>query len=112
MNNRKRYFVSINKETIMRISVPDADEYEIYATHGEITRLRKLLATKENSNFWFTVQNILFDPLASSENALVRDDENENLKHIYQFVYRHGTEETQQKIESLGIIRDTMMQKF
>jgi len=112
VRNRKRYFVSINKETIMRVSVPDADEYEIYATEEEITNFRRLLATKENSNFWFTIQNLLFDPLAASENELIRDEENENLKYIYQFVYHHGTEETKEKIRSLGIIRERMTQKL
>lgn len=106
MGNRKQYFVSINKETIMKVSIPDADEYEIYVTEGEATELRRLLMTKDNHNFWFTIQNILFDPLAKSENEQLSDDLNENLRHIYQFVYHHGTAETKEKIESLDLLED------
>lgn len=76
MRNRKRYFVSVTKQTITRISIPDADEYEIYATNGEIIELRRLLMTKDNRNFWFTMRNIVFDPLASTESDHISDEEN------------------------------------
>lgn len=112
MKKRRRYFVSINKQTITKISIPDADEYEIYATHGEITELRRLLLAKDDSNFWFTIQNIVFDPLESAETEQLSDKENKNLKHIYQFVYHHGTAETKEKIESLEIMGARVVQKL
>lgn len=108
MQGKKRYFVSVTKETITRVSIPDADEYEIYATKAEITELRRILQARENRNFLFTMRNIVFDPLASSE-AEMLDEENEHLKYIYEFLYRHGTEETKEKIRSLRLIEENMI---
>lgn len=110
MKSRKRYFVSVTKQTITKISIDDSDEYEIFATHEEITELKKLLRAKDDRNFWFTVRNLVFDPLAKTEDGPYHDEENEYLKRIYQFVYLHGTEETRIKIESLGLMGDRMLQ--
>jgi len=48
------------------------------------------------------MHHIMFDPLASTKNDGTFDEENDNLRRIYHFLYRHGTEETKEKLVSIG----------
>ena len=86
------------------VSVPDADEYEIFVTNEEATELRQLLNIHEDSDFSAAARNILLNPLENEETKELRDDRNENLKRIYQFVYEHGTAKTKDKVKTLGIM--------
>lgn len=104
MKRRKSYFISLNKNTITRISVPDAAEYEVVVTHGELTELRRLISTYKGSSAWLTLQNLVFNPLEGDSHS-ARIAENKHLKDVYRFIYNHGTEETKNKIESIEIIQ-------
>lgn len=103
MVTKQTYFISLDKETISEVSVPDTTEYEIYATEGEVDRIKLLMEENDQRDFWFAARNILVKPFAEKEVDVMRMEDDENLMEVYQLIYRFGTEETQKKLNELGV---------
>lgn len=104
MDTRKSYFVSLDKETITEISIPDTAEYEIVVTQEELEQLRILMSRNGNENFWFAMRNLIFKPFAEGEVESMRETMDENLMSIYQFLFDYGTNETKEKLASAGLV--------
>jgi len=106
MIERKSYFVSLDKETITEMSIPDTAEYEILATQEELEEFRALLAKEKKENFWFAMRNIVFKPFAEGEVEGIREEMDENLMRAYRFLYEHGTMETKEKLAQAGLVKE------
>lgn len=99
---KRSFFISLDKETVTEVSVPDTTEYEVLATREEIKSLEVLLRDNEHHNFWFAMRNLAVKPFAEEEVEDIRQKEHENLLNVYKFMYEHGTEETKRKLEEIG----------
>src|SRR5690625_1675740 len=97
MEERKSYFVSIEKEEITEVSIPDTTEFEIKATDSDIAELNNLFREKNKSE----KKTVVF--VVKALNDWGADDEIEEydiyLRSIYNLLYQLGTLETKQKIE-------------
>lgn len=98
---RKSYFVSLDKETINDVSVPDTNEYEIKATECEIKELNVLFKEKDKR------EKNAVEYLAKPFNEWGADEERKAydsyLMTIYKHLYKLGTPETKQKITRMRI---------
>lgn len=99
---RKSYFISLSKRTVTNVSVPDADEYEVIATPSQIVGLESLMDDIDKSDYTFMAKNMPFKPFAEREVDEMRQESDDNLKEIYQFIYNFGTEETREKLKGIG----------
>ncbi|HZW69068.1 MAG TPA: hypothetical protein VFF20_10800 [Pseudogracilibacillus sp.] len=103
MKFKKRYYVSINKQSVTETSIGDADEYEIYATVEEAEALQYLLVENEDADFLEAANSILLHPLGNEDTEDLHAGSDE-LAHIYRLIYQYGTEATKQKIDSLSLL--------
>ncbi|MEI3609351.1 hypothetical protein [Pseudogracilibacillus sp. SO10305] len=99
---KKSYFISLDKESITKVSVDDTTEYEVIATEQEIKELEVLLRDNEHQNFWFAMRNLATKPFDEDEVEDIRQTEHDNLMEAYKFIYRFGTDETRRKLEEIG----------
>lgn len=111
MTTKKSYFVSLDKETITEMSIPDTVEYEIRVTQEELEQFNVLLRRNKSENFWFAMRNLVFKPFAEGEVEGMREDMDDNLMKAYRFLYEHGTMETKEKLAQAGIVNE-MVRKF
>lgn len=102
MAERKTYFISLDKQTISEVSVPDTVEYEIYVTDDELEKFKTLIRDNDHRDFWYAMKNIVFKPFAEKEVDEMRQQDDDNLIQAYQFIYQYGTEETRQKLTEVG----------
>lgn len=103
MKFKKRYYVSIKKQSVTESSIPDANEYEIYATTEEAEALHHLLVENEDADFLKAVNSIVLHPLGNEDTKSLHAGSDE-LANIYRLIYQYGTEETKQKIDSLSLL--------
>ena len=98
---RKSYFVSLDKQEITDVSIPDTTEFEIKATENEIEELNNLFKEKDKREK--NAVEFLIKPF----NEWGADDEREAyddyLISIYDELYKLGTPETKQKIKRMRI---------
>ena len=98
---RKSYFVSLDKEEITEVSIPDTTEFEIKATDSDIAELNNLFREKNKR------EKKAVEFLAKPFNEWGADDERDAydnyLTSIYNRLYQLGTLETKQKIERMGL---------
>lgn len=103
MSQRKKYFISIERESITETPVDDTTEYEIDATDEEVEKLEELFQKKDKHE----KKAVKF--LAKPFNEWGADDEREAydtyLTDIFKYMYELGTPQTKQKIKSIGIDR-------
>ena len=104
MNEKKHYFVTIDKEDIQEISIPDNGiEYEIYATHEEMKEVEMLFIEKrKNAKDAAKFLKKPFDEWGAHDE---RNEYETNLIKIYQKVYDLGTASTKEKIEKIGLLK-------
>jgi len=105
---KKSYFVSLDKETITEMSIPDTAEYEIRVTQEELEEFNVLLRKNKHENFWFAMRNLVFKPFAEGEVEGMREDMDENLMKAYRFLYEHGTMETKEKLAQAGLVKEVV----
>lgn len=103
---RKSYFVSLDKETITEMSIPDTAEYEIIVTQEELEQFKMLLRSNESDDFWFAMRNLVFKPFAEDEVEGMREDMDDNLMRVYQYLYNFGSMETKEKLIATGLVQE------
>jgi len=102
MSEKKSYFISLDKERIDDISIPDTIEYEVLLTNEELEVVRRLIRDNDHRDFWYAMKNITFTSFNEKEVDDMRKEDDDNLMRTYQLIYRHGTEETRQKLRDMG----------
>lgn len=99
---RKSYFISLDKRTVSEVSVPDTVEYEVIAKPSEIVMFESILRDNDSKDFTFAVKNIPFKPFAEGEVDEMRQESDDNIMEVYEFMYNFGTEETREKLKEVG----------
>lgn len=102
MAKQSTYFISLDKQRISDISVPDTVEYEVYVTEEELVMFKELIRENEQRDFWYAMKNIIFKPFAEKEVDDMRQQDDENLMKAYQFIYQYGTQQTRRKLIEMG----------
>ena len=102
MPEKKAYFISLDKNTISEVSVPDTTEYEVLVTNDELEIYKSLVEKSDHRDFSYALKNIVFKPFAEEEPEEMRKKDDDNLMQVFQFLYKYGTEETKKKLEEVG----------
>lgn len=101
MPEKKSYFVSLDKQTITRVSVPDTTEYEVLLNSAELTMFKALISNYDDG-VWSTMENIVFKPFDENNGDLMSKQEDDNLIEVYHYMYRYGTDATRTKLAEIG----------
>jgi len=102
MPERKAYFISLDKNRISEVSVPDTTEYEVLVTNEELETYKSLVEASGQRDFSYALENIVFKPFAEVEPDEMRKKDDDNLMLVFQFLYQYGTPETKRKLEEVG----------
>ncbi|HZW67125.1 MAG TPA: hypothetical protein VFF20_00720 [Pseudogracilibacillus sp.] len=102
MATRERYFISMNKETVTKVSVADTTEFEVLANLEEITYFKALLRDNEREDFWYMMRNVMLKPFNEKQPEKMRQREDDNIIKAYQFIHDYGTPETKEKLHEMG----------
>ena len=101
MNDKQRYYVSVQSGSIFSNQDEQAYELEIDATTKEVVQLRELFDEHEVLDF----DNMLRSPIPAT--PYHHDDENDvydqQLQRIYGMLYQLGTPETRKHIQEMGL---------
>lgn|SRR5699024_508620 len=98
---RKTYYISLDNKTVSKTNTPETD-YEVSATPTEIVKFENLLKENDDNDFVFAAKSIPFKPFAEGEVEGMREETHDNYMQAYQFIYKHGTEETREKLKEIG----------
>lgn len=102
MNDKQRYYVSVQSGSIFSNQGDAPYELEIDATTKEVVQLRELFDEHELLDF----DNMLRGPIPAI--PYHHDDENDvydqQLQRIYTMLYQLGTPETRKHIEEMGLM--------
>src|SRR5690625_6690202 len=98
---KKTYYVSLSNRTISDVDTPDK-EFEVYAKPSEIVKFERLNQSNKENDFIFAAKTMPFKPFAEHEADEMREETHENYLEAYHFLYRHGTEETREKLKEIG----------
>lgn len=104
MNEKKQYFVTVDKEDIREISIPESGiEYEVYASPNERKEIEMLFVEKDKS------AKGAVEFLGKPFDEWGADDErnryDNNLIKVYQKIYELGTPSTKEKIKETGLLK-------
>lgn len=102
MTERQSYFISLDKERIDEISIPDTTEYEVLLTNEELEVFKRLIRDNDHRDFWYAMKNITFLPFNENEVDEMRKQDDDNLMKAYKLIYRYGTDETKRKLQDMG----------
>lgn len=100
MEEKKRYYVSVQAGTVMEQQGDSSYEFEIVATAAQVDAIRSLFAQRseyEYGTFWRS--HIVAMPYHYDEDNDLYDD---CLRQIYRAIAECGTEETRNHIRSMG----------
>ncbi|HUC91686.1 MAG TPA: hypothetical protein VMS09_06580 [Paenibacillus sp.] len=103
---KKKYYISVQGQTIMEQQGDAAYELEIEANSEEIEKLRKLFVMLKESdhNCFFRAQYLAIPYHHDNSN----DRYDYYLKEIYNYIYELGTDETKQHLASITDSLNTM----
>jgi hypothetical protein len=100
---KRKYYVSVQAQTILEHRGDAAYEFEIEATEAEVHQLQELFesTTEPDLNNWIRMHSpkILEEELVS--HAFV----DQHLTETYRFLYRLGTPETKSHIQSMNVLQ-------
>lgn len=102
MPEKKSYFISLDKERIDEISIPDTTEYEVVLTSEELEVIKRLIKDNDHRDFWFAMKNITFTSFNEKPVDDMRKKDDDNLMETYRLIYRYGTDETKRKLREMG----------
>lgn len=102
MPEKQVYYISLDKRTISKVSVPDTTEYAIVVTENELETITSLLEENDKHDFWFAMKNIPLKPFNEREVDDMRQEDYDNLMKVYQYIYEFGTPETREKLAEVG----------
>lgn len=97
---KKTYYISLDKRTISKTSFADRDEYEVYTTLSDIARFEVLFDENHERDLYYALVDIPFKPFAEVDE--MREESEANIIDIYKFIYNFGTEETREKLKTIG----------
>ncbi|WP_228100958.1 hypothetical protein [Paenibacillus donghaensis] len=102
MNNKKRYYVSVQSRTIMEQQGDAAYELEIEATPDEVSQLRALFDSMYHFDMetYFRMHYPGIPEHYDNDNNLYERD----LKNIYRLLHELGTGETKEHIASMNVL--------
>ncbi len=99
---KKKYYVSVQAESILEDQAAAAYELEIEATEKEVSQLQELFDKKGTEDNYSYLRAHL--PTFSYHQDKENDAFDYYLKEIYQKLYDLGTEETKRHIEGMGVL--------
>lgn len=102
MPEKKSYFISLDKERIDEISIPDTTEYEVMLTNEELEVIKRLIIDNDHRDFWYAMKNITFKSFDEKRVDDMRKEDDDNLMKTYKLIYHYGTDETKQKLREIG----------
>lgn len=101
--DKKRYYVSVQANTVLEQQGDAAYEFEIDATDKELMKLQELFENKED------VEDETFLRAPIPAFPYHQDGENdaydENIRSVYRLLHQLGTAETKQHIDQMGILQ-------
>ena len=98
---KKTYYISLSNRTISDVDTPEK-EFEVYAKPSEMVKFERLIESNEENDFIFAAKTMPFKPFAEHEAEEMREETHENYMEAYHFLYKHGTEETREKLKEIG----------
>lgn len=103
MNNRKHYFVTVDKQDIREMSIPDNGiEYEIIAGPEDIEEIRHLFRSQNRETFGaLSYLRKPFDEWGADDRRAAYDAD---LILLYRKIFETGTEKTKEEIREMGIL--------
>lgn len=102
---KKKYYVSVQADTVLPNKGDAAFEFEIEATEEDVNKLQELFENKVDSAESTFLKAHL--PTIPYHFDVENDAYDQDLKQIYQFLHQLGTTETKQHIESMHILDDS-----
>jgi hypothetical protein len=102
INEKKRYYISVQSQTIMEHQGDASYELEIEANAEELQKLNELFELMDE----FDQSSFLNNPVPGIpyHHDLENDGYDYYLKEIYKFLYDNGTEKTKSHIQSMNIL--------
>jgi hypothetical protein len=99
---KQKYYVTLNPQELGVGQIRDDSQliqYEIEVTEKELEDVQQFI--QKYGDELYDVTDILFHPF--NERAVNEDNHESlnNLEHLYQLVYKYGTEKTKQDLESV-----------
>ena len=98
---KKIYYISLSNRTISDIDTPEK-EFTVYAKPSEMVKFERLIQSNKDNDFIFATKTMPFKPFAEHEAEEMREETHENYMEAYHFLYKHGTEETREKLKEIG----------
>ncbi|WP_037465563.1 hypothetical protein [Shimazuella kribbensis] len=100
---KETYYVTVDGTIHSEKLLDDAPyDFEIQATEDEINNLQDLFQRTYNNDWDTYVQAHL--PYLTDERQKASTDVDQNIKEIYEAIYRLGSDETKRSIEGLGLL--------
>lgn len=99
---KKRYYVSVQAETVLPHQGDAAYEFEIDATDEDIFKLQELFEDKSDSNDGTFLR--AHAPVIPYHHDKENDAYDHSMTEIYQMLYDLGTESTRQHIAEMGVL--------
>ncbi|MEC5422704.1 hypothetical protein QGM71_04240 [Virgibacillus sp. C22-A2] len=102
MTNKKHYYVTVDKQEIRDISIPDNGvEYKIIANQKEKEEIEELFRAKDKNEK--DAVKFLAKPFDEWGADDKREDYDNKMIELYRKVYELGTSETKREINNLGL---------
>jgi hypothetical protein len=100
---KKRYYVSVQAETLMEHQGDAAYEFEIDATPEDVQQLHELFESESEADF----QNYLriHNPKILEEELVSHAMFDQHLTEVYRLIHQLGTPETQAHIQSMNVLQ-------
>lgn len=101
-DERKRYFISLDKREVNEKDTPAAGDFEVYASPAEIERYRSYVEENSDIEKEYGSMMLPFKPLAQDKVDEMSEEMNENMMKEIEFIYDFGTDETREKLKEMG----------
>lgn len=102
MEQKKTYYIEISSGEITQSASDSPWNYQIEATPEEIQTLRSFFDQNEKTDLPSFIRSHI--PFLEYHHDGVNDVQDHHLKQIFYFIYQHGSYDTKQHIESMGIL--------
>jgi hypothetical protein len=100
---KKRYYISVQADTILAGQGEAAYEFEIDATPEQIEKLQELFEDKSDSADGTFLK--AHTPAIPYHHDVENDAYDNYLREIYSMIHELGTPETRRHIEEMGVLR-------
>ena len=104
MEQKKTYYIEISSGEITQSASDSPWNYQIEATSDEIQTLRSFFDQNEQVDLPSFIRSHI--PFLEYHHDEVNDVQDDQLEQIFHFIYQHGSDNTKQHIESMGILNN------